>query len=417
MHAFPIKNVGFISTRLAGTDGVSLETEKWATVLERNRFDCFYFAGELEQDKSISHLVEEAHFEHPTIQALDMQLFGVTRRSRETSAKVQRLKNKLKTALYHFCERFDIDLIIPENALTIPMNVPLGIAITEFIAETGMPTIAHHHDFYWERDRFLINACQDYLDQAFPPDLSSIRHVVINSLASKQLSHRLGISNTIIPNVYDFANEPEDLDDYPCDLRENIGLGKKDLFVLQPTRVVPRKWIERSIEIVRNLKLPNPTLVISHATGDEGNDYFQRIAEYAKNMEVKLKPIDHLIANNRQTDQKKYSIADIYKCADIITYPSGYEGFGNAFLESIYYQKPIIVNRYSIYIADIEPKGFDVITLNGFVTSRAIEKIKKVLRNKEFLSKMVKKNYELANRYFSFEILEKKLMYIISTFD
>lgn len=417
MHSHPIKNVGFISTRLAGTDGVSLETEKWATVLERNRFDCFYFAGELEQNRSVSHLVEEAHFEHSTIQELDGQLFGVSHRSRETSAEVQRIKNKLKTALYHFCERFDIDLIIPENALTIPMNIPLGMAITEFIAETNMPTIAHHHDFYWERDRFLINACQDYLDQAFPPDLPSIRHVVINSLASKQLSHRLGISNTIIPNVYDFANEPEDLDDYPCDLRENIGLGEKDLFVLQPTRVVPRKWIERSIEIVRNLKLPNPTLVISHATGDEGGDYFRRITEYATNMGVELKLIDHLIGNSRKIEQKKYSIADIYKCADIITYPSGYEGFGNAFLESIYYQKPIIVNRYSIYIADIEPKGFDVITLNGFVTSRAIEKIRKVLQDKEYLSKMVKKNYELADKYFSFEILEKKLMYIIDTFD
>ena len=31
------KNVGFISTRLAGTDGVSLETAKWAKVFEENR--------------------------------------------------------------------------------------------------------------------------------------------------------------------------------------------------------------------------------------------------------------------------------------------------------------------------------------------------------------------------------------------
>jgi hypothetical protein len=29
------KNIGFISTRLAGIDGVSLEASKWADVLER----------------------------------------------------------------------------------------------------------------------------------------------------------------------------------------------------------------------------------------------------------------------------------------------------------------------------------------------------------------------------------------------
>ena len=41
------KNVGFISTRIAGTDGVSLETAKWADVLTKEGFSCFYFAGKL----------------------------------------------------------------------------------------------------------------------------------------------------------------------------------------------------------------------------------------------------------------------------------------------------------------------------------------------------------------------------------
>ena len=38
-------NVGFVSTRFAGTDGVSLETAKWADVFEGVGFSCFYFAG------------------------------------------------------------------------------------------------------------------------------------------------------------------------------------------------------------------------------------------------------------------------------------------------------------------------------------------------------------------------------------
>ncbi len=417
MNTQPIKNVGFISTRIAGTDGVSLELEKWAEVLERNHFNCFYFAGETDRGDEISFKIEEAHFEHPEISNINKDLFGVTTRTRQISNNIQKIQEKLKSALYEFCKKFKIDLIIPENALTIPANIPLGIAITEFIAETGIPTIAHHHDFYWERDRFLINACQDYLNKAFPPDLHSIRHVVINSPASEQLSHRLGLSNTIIPNVYDYAKEPEGLENYPRELRSKIGIKEDDLFILQPTRVVPRKWIERSIEIVNSLKLPNPALVISHASGDEGNEYYHRIMEYSKNMGVKIIPIDHLIGNNHVNNNKKYTIADVYKCADIITYPSGYEGFGNAFLESIYYNKPIIVNRYSIYVADIEPKGFDVVTINGIVTAKTIAKINQILEDKEYRKKMVKKNYDLAKQFFSFEILEKKLLYIMSTFD
>jgi glycosyltransferase involved in cell wall biosynthesis len=99
-----------------------------------------------------------------------------------------------------------------------------------------------------------------------------------------------------------------------------------------------------------------------------------------------------------------------------VTYPSGYEGFGNAFLETIYYKKPIVVNRYSIYISDIEPKGFDVISVDGFITRKAIEKIKRALSDREFLRNMVHENYDLGKRYFSYEVLEKKLMYLLSTF-
>ena len=43
------KNVAFVSTRIAGTDGVSLEIEKWARVFEQEGFTCFYFAGELDR--------------------------------------------------------------------------------------------------------------------------------------------------------------------------------------------------------------------------------------------------------------------------------------------------------------------------------------------------------------------------------
>jgi glycosyltransferase involved in cell wall biosynthesis len=412
-----IKNIGIVSTRIAGTDGVSLEIEKWADVLERNGYNCFYFAGEIDRDDAVSFKIDLAHFEHPEIADLNKYLFGVVRRFPEISDKIQKIANKLKSALYEFKQKFDIDLLMPENALAIPMNIPLGLAITEFVAETGIPTIAHHHDFSWERDRFFINACEDYLSKAFPSDLPSMRHVVINSLASVQLSHRLGISNTVIPNVYDFAREPQDSGTYPCELRGKIGFEDDEVLILQPTRIIPRKWIERSIEIVRNLNLPNPKLVISHASGDEGDDYYQRVMEYAESMRVKIIPIDQLIRNNHSNETGKYNIADIYKCADFVTYPSGYEGFGNAFLEAIYYKKPIVVNRYSIYIADIEPKGFDVIALDGFVTSKAIEKIERVLHEKAYRKEMVEKNYKLAGKYFSFEVLEKKLMFIISTFD
>jgi mannosylglucosylglycerate synthase len=151
-------NVGFISTRFAGTDGVSLETAKWADVFEGVGFACYYFAGELDRPADCSYLVREAHFQHPDINDVFRNCFGTRVRGRDVTQKIHELKRKLKDHLYKFIEKFEIDLLVPENTLTIPLNLPLGIALTEIISETGMPTIAHHHDFFWERQHFMINA-------------------------------------------------------------------------------------------------------------------------------------------------------------------------------------------------------------------------------------------------------------------
>jgi hypothetical protein len=415
-----MKRIGFISTRISGTDGVSLEIEKWASVLERNHYECFYFSGENDREPDQCMHVDEAHFLHPDIQKINDQCYGRSVRSRDVTVRIHQLREYLKDQIYEFIRRFDVDLIIPENILAIPLNIPLGLGVGELIAETGIPTIAHHHDFSWERERFLINGVEDYLAWAFPPNLPSIQHAVINSIASHQLSHRKGISNTIIPNVQDFANPPDPAVDCSADIRSRIGLEEGDLLILQPTRVVPRKWIERSLEIVQLMNLEHPILVITHAAEDEGDIYNQRIQEYARRLGVKLLSIEHLVGPGEDYgnhDQAKFSIGDIYHCADLVCYPSGYEGFGNAFLETTYYKKPIVVNRYSIYIADIEPKGFDNVTIEGFVTSRVIERISEILTDKNMRKRMVETNYRLGDTFFSYEVLERLLLHLISKFE
>ncbi|NNF98918.1 MAG: glycosyltransferase family 4 protein [Desulfobacteraceae bacterium] len=404
-------NVGFVSTRFAGTDGVSLETEKWARTFEKEGLTCFYFAGELDRPEDRSYLVAEAHFTHPEIREVNQHCFGATKRGRFVTQQVHQLKETLKDHLYQFIDKYKIDILVPENALTIPMNIPLGLAITEVITETGISTIAHHHDFYWERQQFLSNACWDYLNMAFPPHMPQIHHVVINTSADNQLSLRTGISSTVIPNVMDFENPPSPPDEYSSDVREALGLKSYELLILQPTRVVKRKGIEHAIEFVHRLGA-RAKLVISHASGDEGHDYEHRVWEYSHLMGVDTLFVSDIINDRRgktKDGRKIYTLQDIYPFADLVTYPSNYEGFGNAFVEAVYYKKPIVVNNYSIYATDIRPKGFSVIEIDGYVTRSAVRLAKKVLREPDFTEKMVAQNYEIALRNYSYKVLRRKL--------
>ncbi|MCA1810042.1 MAG: hypothetical protein ABR497_09855 [Kiritimatiellia bacterium] len=76
----------------------------------------------------------------------------------------------------------------------VSMHIPLGLALTELLAEINLPAIAHHHDFYWERAHFSINAAPDYLDMCFPPRDPYMQHVVINYAAQEELARRKAVS-------------------------------------------------------------------------------------------------------------------------------------------------------------------------------------------------------------------------------
>jgi len=409
-------HIGFVSTRFRGNDGVSLEAEKWLEVLGHLGYRCFLFGGDCDEDeKSYSYLVPEAHFMHPDIQEIHTVSFSAPARPPEITHKIHLLKDLLKQHLYKFVAKFDIRLLIVENALAIPLNIPLGLALTEFIAETGFQTIAHHHDFFWERQRFLTNCVWDYLNMAFPPHLPSIRHVVINSSASNQLSLRTGISAMMIPNVMDFDHPPSPADDYIASLRADVGVEPDEYFFLQPTRVVQRKGIEHAIELI-HLSGLKAHLVISNASGDEGYEYERRLREYADSLKVSTNFVSDIIRDVRGTlpdGRKVYTLWDAYQAADLITYPSSLEGFGNAFLEAVYFRRPILVNNYSIFAIDIKPKGFRVIEFDGLVTDETVRQVRRVLENPQLANEMSEQNYNLARRHYSFTMLERRMQTLL----
>ncbi len=434
-------NIGFISTRFAGTDGVSLETVKWAAVLERLGHKCFYFAGECDREPNQSHVVPEAFYRHPEIDKLNQQAYSgswtVTKEARAAhpemahlhkdffsiyvrppamTRRVNELKDYFKDHLYEFARRFDLEILIVENAVTIPLNLPLGLAITEFIAETGYPTIAHHHDFHWERQRFQVNCVNDYLAAAFPPTLPSIRHVVINSIQAQQIASRYGLAARVIPNVMDFDSPPPASDSYSETVRADFDIRDGEYFFLQPTRVIQRKGIEHAIELMRRLDLP-AKLIISHAADDEGTAYEQRVREYANLLNVTVRFEADQVQDKRGTtsDGKKiYTLSDVYPHADMVTYPSAIEGFGNAFLEAVYYRRLILVNNYSIYEVDIKPKGFRTIWFDGFISDSTLTATRYALKNPDQTQEWVDANYQLAKRYFSYTVLERRLESIVA---
>ncbi len=406
------RRIGFISTRVSGTDGVSLEINKWAEVLDRMGHDCFYITGRSDRPAERTRLIPEAHLKHPTIEQITREAFAHEKRTPLLASLIHETIWVIKQKLWTAIDDLQLDIIIAENCCTIPINIPLGVAVVEAFMEMDVGCIAHHHDFYWERERFMLNAVDDYLRAAFPPPLSQMQHVAISTNAAREFSRRTGLSCRVVPNVMDFDRPPQPPDDYSRDFRKSLGIAEDDLVILQPTRVIARKGIEHSIQLIRLLGDPRCKLVVTHMSSDEGEAYSAYIKRFASMLGVDVILAEGSISDKRGTGPdgaKLYTIEDAYQHADFVTYPSVYEGFGNAFLEAIYYKKPLLCNRYTIYRVDLEPCGFDVVLMDGFLTDKVVERVHKVLTDEAFRTEMVGHNYEVAKQYFSYSRLETEL--------
>jgi hypothetical protein len=68
------------------------------------------------------------------------------------------------------------------------------------------------------------------------------------------LRDHLGLESTLLPNIFDFAMAAPGMTDFNRDLRASLGLTDNHLLILQPTRVIARKGIELSIELVRRMR-------------------------------------------------------------------------------------------------------------------------------------------------------------------
>lgn len=406
--------IAFLSTRIKGLDGVSLEIYKWASIFSELGHEIFYCAGELD-DLPNSFLIPEMHFRHPCIAEINNLAFNRIESSSELTQTIETYTTLLYEKIAHFVQENQIEIIVAENILAIPMNIPLGISLSRFIRTEGIPVIAHHHDFFWERERFSINCIPEILEANFPPRNTHIVHVVINSLAQQKLEERTSIHAEIIPNIFDFKKVISYSKDADAKVKKSLQISPDEIMVLQPTRIIPRKGIELAIDLVAEMRKPSTLeklsnkkakLVLSHPSGDEGNTYLVMLKKKVATLNVPLIQGYDLFSN-------VVDLWDIYRAADLVTYPSYTEGFGNALLEAIYFRKVIVINQYPVYEMDIKPLGFNLIEMNGKVTQEVTDQIVAILNDKKRILQLTEENFHIAQCFFSYEAMQPKLDKII----
>src|SRR6266511_3586801 len=105
---------------------------------------------------------------------------------------------------------------------------------------------------------------------------------------------------------------------------QGAGLDPEDLLLLQPIRVVPRKGIETTLQLAYELADEHVKVVVSHEEGDEGPQYGQFLRDEAERLGVDLRFVPAAV--DPVDEPGKPLLADAYAAADLVSYPSRYEG-------------------------------------------------------------------------------------------
>ncbi len=214
----------------------------------------------------------------------------------------------------------DADVVLVENLLSIPMNLAASRVVAQVLA--GRPAVLHHHDPPWQRERFAHVT-------ELPVDDPAWRHVTINRLTQAEFEAR-GLAAETIYNGFDADPPPGDREG----TRRRLGLDPEQRLVAHPVRAIARKNVPGAIALAEALDavywLPGPA--------EEGYD-----DELAHHLERAGCPVSRL-----PVDPGGPTMADLYAAADVIAFPSTWEGFGNPPVEAAPYRRPVVVGRYPV---------------------------------------------------------------------
>ncbi|MDA8355845.1 MAG: hypothetical protein M0Z95_06035 [Actinomycetota bacterium] len=291
-----------VSYRLGGSDGVSVESAKWARALRSLGYEVRTLAGAGSADRLVPELTIDAR-SSPDRRELETALAGT-------------------------------DVVVAENICSLPLNPAAGQMVAECLR--GRPAILHHHDLPWQRAHLSHHPP--------PPDDPAWRHVTINRLSRQELAER-GIESEVVYNTFDI-DTPQGRRE---DMREAMEVSPEDVLVLQPTRALPRKNVPGAVALAEAL---GATYWLLGPAEDGYGPELERLLRGARCPVRRGMPdgytADPGIPKDGAGGTEPWTVSDAYAAADVVALPSTWEGFGNPALESVVHRRLLAIGPYPV---------------------------------------------------------------------
>jgi mannosylglucosylglycerate synthase len=296
------------------------------------------------------HLIPEVSSRFPELRRINNALANG-----EITPEFYSLRDHLVNKLHPVFSNLDVCII--HNVLTLHKNLPLTAALHHLSEAKVTPYVAWCHDFAWLDDLYTTDLHPGYPWDLLKSAWHGVKYVTVSNYRRKRLTRLAGLSlgeiNVINPGID--VSEFLKLEPITRNLIDRLKLLKAKPLLLLPARITQRKNIEFGIRVIGALtrQFPKAVLII---TGPPGPHNPKNIA-YLESlnslvMDMGLSENVYFLYQYGESDQPLYLpdqvVADFYRLADLLFFPSFREGFGIPVLEAGLMHLPI-------FAADIPP--------------------------------------------------------------
>jgi glycosyltransferase involved in cell wall biosynthesis len=312
--------VAVVSYRLGGADGVSTEAAKWINAFRSLGCSVTTVAGDGEAD-----CVEPGLAAGPSLTGPSLTGTSLTGTSLTGMLPPPPDEQALRAVLA------PADLVVVENLCSLPLNPVAGAVVARVLS--GRPALMHHHDLPWQRAAFRSSPP--------PPDDPQWCHVVTTELSRVELLRR-GIDSVTVHNLFDPRPPQGDREA----VRQFLGVGPDERLVVQPTRAIARKGIPSGVALAEALGA-HYWLV---GRAEEG--YEPTLEKLLASATV---PTHRGVVPGIMSASA--GIEHAYAAADVVAFPSTWEGFGNPPVEASLHLRPVAVGQYPA-LEELRSLGF-----------------------------------------------------------
>ncbi|MER3396785.1 MAG: hypothetical protein C4319_08405 [Acidimicrobiia bacterium] len=313
-------------------------------------------------------------------------------------------------------ETFSPDLVVVENVFGLPLNPGYAEALRRSLVSRNIPAILRHHDLIWQRPEFRLERLQGPLSRLiqanFPPRIERAVHVSINRLSKAELKER-GFESFLMYNAFEFPDMlavGHELEAKKEQARLRLGIPRSCLLLVQPTRAIERKGVPESISLGHRLAAELGKEVVLLVCGPPEDEYDHALAELARGVSSGEQNQKSSGSFRLMLGMGKLPIDLAYEAADLVVFPSRWEGFGNPVLESVAFCKPLVVRKYLV-LSEICDTGLRFIEWDPDPLENVLSwsKLDEAVKNR-----ILSRNLVIANRWFSIQKQASRLKQILA---